>query len=124
MPSTERSARMLTGLLASAAVAHYAAPSQFDAVIPPRLPGRPRTWTHASGAVELALAVGIAVPRTRRVSAYAAAAFFVAVVPANAQMAYNWRRRPLPWRVAAVARVPLQIPLVLWARNVARSATG
>ncbi|NEE55001.1 hypothetical protein G3M55_61770 [Streptomyces sp. SID8455] len=42
--------------------------------------------------------------------------------PANVQMAVDWRRRPRPQRAAALARLPLQVPLVLWARSVARGA--
>ncbi|MFF3491811.1 hypothetical protein ACFYWS_10720 [Streptomyces sp. NPDC002795] len=118
-----RSSDLLAGLLAGAGVAHFLIPRQFDAIVPRRLPGSPRFWTQASGVVELALAAGIAVPRTRARSATAAAAFFVAVVPANMKMAADWKDRPAPLRRAVQARVPLQIPLVLWARKVARDAT-
>ncbi|MFF3489306.1 DoxX family protein [Streptomyces sp. NPDC002701] len=120
MSRSERSPLLLAGLLASAAVAHFAAPRQFDATVPRALPGEPRTWTYASGVVEAALAVGVAVPRTRRVAALATAAFFVGVFPANVQMAVDWRHRPAPQKAAALARLPLQVPLVLWARGVAR----
>ncbi|MFZ3572172.1 DoxX family protein [Streptomyces sp. BH097] len=118
-----RSSALLAGLLAGAGAAHFLLPKQFDAIVPRRLPGSPRAWTYASGVVELALAAGIAVPRTRSRSATAAAAFFVAVVPANVKMAADWKDRPAPLRRAVQARVPLQIPLVLWARKVARDAT-
>ncbi|MDV9171593.1 DoxX family protein [Streptomyces sp. W16] len=121
MPRSERSSLLLAGLLATAGVAHFASPKQFDATIPRALPGTPRTWTYASGAVELALAAGIAVPRTRRRAALAAAAFFVGVFPANVQMALDWRDRPAPQKAAALGRLPLQIPLVLWARSVAKN---
>ncbi|MEB8337107.1 DoxX family protein [Streptomyces endophyticus] len=117
-----RSSDLLAGLLAGAGAAHFLLPKQFDAIVPRRLPGSPRAWTYASAVVELALAAGIAVPRTRSRSATAAAAFFVAVVPANMKMAADWKDRPAPMRRAAQARVPLQIPLVLWARKVARDA--
>jgi uncharacterized membrane protein len=121
---SERSPLLLAGLLAAAGVAHFVTPRPFDATIPRRLPGSPRAWTYGSGAVELALAAGIAAPRTRAVAAKAAAVFFVGVVPANVQMAADWRHRPAPLRTAALARLPLQVPLVLWARGVARNGKG
>lgn len=119
---TDRSARALARLLASAGVAHLAVPRPFDRTVPAWLPGRARTWTTASGAVELLLAAGLAAPCTRRVSGYAAAGFFAAVFPANVKTAYDWRHRSAPVRAAAYGRLPLQVPLVLWARHVARNA--
>ncbi|MFG2254040.1 DoxX family protein [Streptomyces mirabilis] len=124
MPRSERSALLLAGLLATAGVGHFVSPRQFDATIPRALPGAPRTWTYASGVAELALAAGVAVPRTRRVAALATAAFFVGVFPANVQMAVDWRRRPAPQKAGAIARLPLQVPLVLWARSVANGGKG
>ncbi|MEU9157509.1 DoxX family protein [Streptomyces sp. NPDC048417] len=121
MARSERSPLLLAGLLAAAGVTHFVAPKSYDATIPRALPGSPRAWTYGSGAVELALAAGIALPRTRRAAARAAAAFFVGVFPANVQMAVDWQQRPEPLRTAALVRLPLQIPLVLWARGVAHN---
>ncbi|MFG2589836.1 hypothetical protein [Streptomyces sp. NPDC048438] len=115
---------LLAGLLAAAGVAHFAVPGPFDAVVPRALPGSPRAWTRASGAVELVLAAGLAVPRTRRLSARASALLFVGVFPANVKMAYDWRDRPAPARALAYGRLPLQIPLYLWARAAGRPTTG
>ncbi|OEJ30375.1 DoxX family protein [Streptomyces subrutilus] len=120
MPTPERSALALAALLASAGAAHFIAPKQFDAIVPRALPGSPRAWTAASGIAELALAAGLACPSTRRTSARAAAVFFAAVFPANVKMAYDWRDRPLPEKALASARLPLQIPLILWARHAGR----
>ncbi|MFG3094187.1 hypothetical protein [Streptomyces sp. NPDC048202] len=119
-----RSPLLLAGLLASAGIAHFAAPKVFDGLVPRALPGSPRTWTYASGVAELALAAGVAAPATRPLAAKAAAAFFVGVFPANVKMAVDWRHRPAPQRTAALARLPLQVPLVLWARGVARNPKG
>ncbi|MFJ4860498.1 hypothetical protein [Streptomyces sp. NPDC088748] len=115
---------LLAGLLAGAAVAHAAAPGRFDATVPRSLPGSPRGWTYASGAAELALAAGVAHPRTRRVAALATAAFFVGVFPANVKMAVDARHRSPAVRAVALARLPLQVPLVLWAHRVSRGAEG
>ena len=120
-PPSARKALALAGLLAGAGVTHFVAPKPFDATVPRALPGSARAWTYASGAVELALAAGIALPWTRRRAARATAAFFVGVFPANVQMAVDWRHKPAPLRTAALARLPLQVPLVLWARGVART---
>ncbi|MET7478389.1 MauE/DoxX family redox-associated membrane protein [Streptomyces sp. NPDC005648] len=121
MSRSDRSPLLLAGLLATAGVAHFASPRQFDEIVPRALPGAPRTWTYASGVVELALAAGIAVPRTRKVAALGAAALFVGVFPANVKMAVDWRNRPVPQKAVAIGRLPLQLPLVLWARSVART---
>ncbi|MBJ6618176.1 MULTISPECIES: hypothetical protein [unclassified Streptomyces] len=124
MPRSRRSPLLLAGLLATAGAAHFARPRVFDAIVPRGLPGTPRAWTYASGAAELALAAGVALPGTRRVAALTTAAFFVGVFPANVKMAVDWRHRPAPQRAAAYGRLPVQVPLVLWARSVARGSEG
>jgi uncharacterized membrane protein len=124
VPRSRRSPLLLAGLLATAGAAHFARPRVFDAIVPRGLPGTPRAWTYASGAAELALAAGVALPRTRRAAALATAAFFVGVFPANVKMAVDWRHRPTPQRAAAYGRLPVQVPLVLWARSVARGSEG
>ncbi|MFF9912371.1 hypothetical protein [Streptomyces sp. NPDC013457] len=121
MPRPNRPALLLAGLLAAAGTAHFVAPRQFDAIVPEALPGSPRAWTKASGVAELTLAAGLAIPATRRASAGAAALFFAAVFPANVKMAYDWRDRPAAARTLAYARLPLQVPLILWARKAARA---
>ena len=110
----------LVALLASSGIFHFAAPAQFDAIVPGQLPGGARTWTHLSGAAELAIAVLIAVPRTRRLGGLLAALLFVGVLPANVKMTIDWSTRPVWMRALAYGRLPLQIPLVLWALLVWR----
>ncbi|GAA2858012.1 membrane protein [Pseudonocardia halophobica] len=112
--------RPLAALLGTAAVAHAVAPEFFDAIVPPQLPGTRRFWTYASGVAEGAVAAAVAVPRTRRLGGYAAAALFVAVFPANVQMALDRSDEPVRQRAIAYGRLPLQVPLVLWALRVAR----
>ncbi|MDH6114840.1 putative membrane protein [Kitasatospora sp. MAP12-15] len=110
---------VLAALLGAAGAAHFRKPRQFDAIVPEWLPGGARVWTQASGVAELALAATVAVPATRRVGGLASAGFFAAVFPANVKMALDWRDRgPLAKRLA-FARLPLQVPLVLWALAVA-----
>jgi uncharacterized membrane protein len=64
----------------------------------------------------------VAAPRTRRLGGLLAAALFVAVFPANVKMALDWSDRSLLERIAAYGRLPLQIPMVIWALRVRRSA--
>lgn len=111
------SPHLLAGLLAGAGVLHFVRPEFYDAMIPPFL-GSPRAWTYGSGVVEPAVAAAVAVPRTRRRGALAAAGLFVAVFPANVYMAFDPGDLP---RWAVLVRLPLQVPLVLWALQVARS---
>ena len=113
-------ARSLAGMLAATGVLHFVAPEPFDTIVPHALPGPRRRWTYLSGVVELGVAAAVAAPCTRRCGGLAAAALFVAVFPANVQMALAWRDRPLPYRAAAWARLPLQVPLIAWALRASR----
>ncbi|HWG94171.1 MAG TPA: MauE/DoxX family redox-associated membrane protein [Mycobacteriales bacterium] len=108
---------LLAGLLGGAGVLHFAVPGFFDRIVPPFL-GPPRPWTYASGVAELAVAAAVAVPRTRRAGATAAAVLLVAVFPANVYQAFEPGDVP---RWVALARLPLQVPLVLWALQVRRA---
>jgi uncharacterized membrane protein len=102
-------------------VLHFAAPAQFDRIIPSWVPGRPRAWTYASGVWELASAALLARPETKRAGGLAAAATIVAVYPANIQMAIdNPPRTRLG--VASWLRLPLQLPMIAWALRQAREA--
>jgi uncharacterized membrane protein len=60
--------------------------------------------------------------RTRRLGGAAAAATFLAVFPANLDAAVQGGYRGAPgWlssRAAAIARLPLQLPLLWWAVRV------
>lgn len=117
-----RGALGLAALLTVGGTAHFARPIFFDAIVPRVLPGPPRLWTQVSGAAELAVAAAITVPRTRRLGGLAAAGLFVAVFPANVQMAMDWSDRSPRERAIAYGRLPLQLPLIRWALRVRRDA--
>lgn len=106
--------RFLIGLLGVAGTAHFLKPAPFVAIVPRRLPAK-RELVYCSGLAELMCAALLARPRTRNLGGLAAAALFVAVFPANVSMALRSRHRPRWYRAALWARLPVQIPLVVWA---------
>ena len=118
MSRGRRTAGFLSALLAGAGTLHILRPEPFDTIVPPALPGPARGYTYASGVAELAVAGLLAVPRTRRLGGAAAAALFVAVFPANVQMAWNWRRKPAKLQAIAYGRLPLQGLLVAGSEHV------
>ncbi|WP_054813213.1 DoxX family protein [Nocardia arizonensis] len=112
-------------MLIGVGVMHFVAPKAFDSVIPRQLPGSPRLYTHGSGVAELVVAAALLRPSTRRLGGRLAEWLFIAVYPANIQMAVDWVRNeqmPAPLKAAAVARLPFQIPMVLAARKVRRDS--
>lgn len=119
-PRGRRTALFLTALLGAAGVGHVRRPEFFDRIVPPALPGGPRPYTLASGAAELVTAGLLALPATRRLGGWAAAALFVAVFPANVQMAWDWRHRGKAAQSVSLGRLPLQGVLIAQALRVAR----
>lgn len=114
--------RALAFLLIAGGIGHFVAPRAYASIVPRSLPGGRRFWVAASGVAELATGLAVAAPRTRRLGGFAAAAVFAGVFPANVHMAWQWRYRPWPYRVAALLRLPLQVPLVAWGLRVASAA--
>ncbi|WP_433565909.1 DoxX family protein [Nocardia sp. CA-151230] len=112
----------LAALLLGSGALHFLAPKPYDTLIPPQLPGKPRTYTQVSGVAELVSGTLLVVPRTRGLGARLATLIFVAVFPGNVQMAADWlgSNRPLPLKIGALLRLPLQIPLITTARKVYR----
>lgn len=100
----------MTGLLGVTGITHFLRPRTFDSIVPPKL-GNRRFWTYASGAAELSCAAMLAVPHTRRFGGLCTAALMVAVFPANIYTVKKFWHTP-KGRVIALARLPLQIPLI------------
>lgn len=113
---------LLAALLLTTGTLHFASPRGFESIVPQFL-GSAAVWVRLSGVAELACAVGLLVPRTRRTAGWCSAALFVVVFPANIDMAVHaWHGQGS--RVIAFGRLPLQIPLLLWALYIARGRLG
>lgn len=113
-----RAALMLIGI----GVGHFAAPKPFDDIVPAELPGDARFYTYASGVAEVGIGTMLLVPRTRRAGALAAILLYLAVFPANVNMVRLWWNKPLPMKLVAIARLPLQLPMITQALAIRRNA--
>lgn len=113
-------AASFSGLLAVAGVMHFARPEPFESIVPPGL-GSPRTWTYVSGLAELGCAALIAAPATRRLGGLCTTALMVAVYPANIYTVKKHWHNPRG-RAIAIARLPLQAPLIKGAWKIAEGS--
>jgi len=99
-----------------AGVLHFAQPDPFIRIVPGFLPA-PATLVYLSGAIEMLLGVGLLVPATRQFSAWGLVVLFIAVYPANLNMAINHIEIagiPDTWWFHAI-RLPFQLVLIAWA---------
>jgi len=125
-PASQRPAYRMGAMLIGIGAGHFLAPKPFDDIVPDELPGSPRFYTLASGVAEVGVGAMLLVPRTRRTGALAAAALFLAVFPANLNMVRLWWNKPgaakWPMRIIALARLPLQVPMITQALAIRRNA--
>lgn len=113
---------LFAGIFIASGFLHFFVPEPYLRIIPPFLPW-PKALLGASGAAEIAGGVGLLVGKFRRVAGYGLAALLVAVFPANVYMAVAHVSFPgiigeswVQW-----LRLPLQIPLILWALYYAKA---
>jgi uncharacterized membrane protein len=120
---SDRSRKLLAAMLLSIGTLHFVTPKFFDALIPGPL-GNPRAWTYASGVAELTAGALVLNRRTTKVGGWMAFAVILGVWPGNWKMAFDAGAPHDAASWAAWLRLPLQIPLLLWARSVARAAAA
>ena len=103
--------------------AHFVVPSSFDQIVPAWVPDA-RMATLASGAAELAGAIGLLIPATRVAAGWGLIALLLAVFPANVHMLQMARASDASsgYLAALWLRLPLQALLIWWVfRSAVRS---
>ncbi len=107
---------ILALIMIYAGVAHFRDPEPFAEIVPSYLPAH-RELVLVSGFFEILGGLGLLVPRTRRAAAWGLVALYVAVFPANVNMALHDipinGRHFAPWMLWL--RLPLQAVLIAWA---------
>lgn len=107
---------VLAAAMIFAGVMHFKAPKGFERIVPAWLPN-PKALVLVSGVFEVLGGVGLLIPPTQSFAAWGLVALFIAVFPANVNMAI--KRLPLGRTVmpgwALWARLPLQFVLIAWA---------
>jgi uncharacterized membrane protein len=107
---------VLAGFMTFAGVMHFVSPRVFEGMVPRQLPA-PRALVYLSGVFEMLGGIGLLLPVSQRLAAWGLIALFVAVFPANVNMAVNdlplGKTRVPRW--AQWARLPLQGVFIAWA---------
>lgn len=114
---------LLTAAMVLAGLNHFRVPDVYVAMMPEALPW-PLELVYISGVFEVLGGLGLILPRTRRAAGWGLIALFIAVFPANINMAVN--QLPLGGQLvpawALWARLPLQLVFIAWAWWVSRPA--
>lgn len=102
---------------------HFAKPAPFVKIVPPQLP-YPLELVYISGFFEILGGIGLLVPLVSVAAAWGLIALFVAVFPANINMAVNHidLEGVPPSQALYWARLPLQAVLIAWAWWYTRDA--
>lgn len=105
----------LAVMFSSAGSLHFLRPKSYEAIVPPPFPKRESVVI--SGVAEIAGAVAVLHPATRRAGRWGLLALLVAVFPANVYMAVSPEKIPGAHKIprwALWARLPLQPLAMLW----------
>jgi len=103
---------LLSLMMISMGALHIAVPAPFQKTISSFLPYS-LALVLLSGLCEIAGGIGIQIPKTRKLAAYGLIALYIAVFPANVNMAIHSSQFGSPWILWL--RLPFQIPLIWWA---------
>jgi uncharacterized membrane protein len=127
MSRTKLALKILLGVaMIGVGILHFVRPDGFVKIVPSYLPS-PLALVYVSGFFEVLGGAGLLVPRTQRAAAWGLVLLYLAVFPANVNMALHGiqldDQHPVP--VAALwLRLPLQLLLIAWAWWYTRDAQG
>lgn len=111
-------------VMVTVGILHFTHTAVFASIVPDYLPAHD-ALVLISGVFEIGLGLGLLFERTRVLAAYGLIALFVAVFPANINMALHPERTVpgVPFQPSALAlwaRLPLQFVLIWWAWRYTR----
>lgn len=93
-------------------VFHFIARPAFVSIVPPYVPD-PEFWVLFTGVCEIAGAVGVLIPKLRRIAGLALIALTICVTPANLEMALHAERYPAIGATVLWLRMAFQ-PVLIW----------
>jgi uncharacterized membrane protein len=107
---------LLVVFIVTAGVLHFVMPEPFVKIVPAYLPA-PLMLVYISGFFEILGGIGLLVPAVSQAAAWGLIALFIAVFPANINMAVNHiQLNGIPNSPALYwGRLPLQAVLIAWA---------
>lgn len=105
---------VLSSLLILAGILHFLKPQIFIKIIPSYIPFHLQ-MVYISGFVEILCGALLIFPQTQKLGAYLSILLFIAVFPANVEMAKNFYQKHHKYFWLTVLRLPLQIVLIWWA---------
>ena len=105
-------AKVVAGAFLASGTLHLLKPQVFEPLMPSWVPAH-REVIVGSGVAELACAVGMMLPPTRRLAGLASAALLAGVFPGNVKMAVDaMKGSNRPMQAVSLARLPLQVPMI------------
>jgi uncharacterized membrane protein len=114
---------VLAGVMVGIGLLHFVVPEPFVRIVPASLP-EPLRLVQVSGFFEVLGGVGLLVSRVRRAASYGLALLYLAVFPANVNMALH-PEISAPYGIpvwSLWARLPLQAVFIAWALWVGGAA--
>ncbi|CAD7805904.1 hypothetical protein CHRY9390_01435 [Chryseobacterium aquaeductus] len=105
---------ILAFLLITAGVFHFVKPHFFMKIMPDYVPLHLQ-MVYISGVVEILCGILLLFPETQKIGAYLSIALFIAVFPANIEMARKFYEINHQYFWLTVLRLPLQFVLIWWA---------
>ena len=118
-----RAKRILRVVLAVTMIAvglqHFSHPEPFESIVPNYLPAH-HALVLISGFFEIAGGAGLLLPPVQRLAALGLIALYIAVFPANINMAFHAARFSNIAPLFLWLRLPLQLVLIAWAAWLAQ----
>lgn len=105
---------ILSFLLMVAGILHFVKPNIFIKIMPSYIPYHLQ-MVYISGIAEILCGLLLIFPQTQKVGAYLSIFLFIAVFPANIEMARKFYEVHHKYFWLTVARLPLQAVLIWWA---------
>ena len=120
-PPLSRDVKVLAGLFVTSGIVHLVRPETYEPIMPQFVPAH-REVIYASGVLELVCAAGLLHPNTRKLAGWASLAVLLTVYPANLKMAGDALQTDnQTFKATALARLPLQLPMIRAALRAARA---